>query len=61
MAKIRAGRPRNMGSNTGKGYILLASPKLPFCLWGPPSLLFKNTGGGGGALSLELKQLRVVV
>jgi len=55
MARFRAGRPRNMGSNTGRGYVLLASPKRPPCLWDPPSLLFKRYrvwrgGGGGGGL-----------
>ena len=47
MAKLRSGRLRNLGSNTGNGYLLLASPKRTPCLWGPPSLLFKRYRGGG--------------
>ena len=47
MARFRSGRPRNMGSNTGRGYILLSLPKRPPCLWDPPSLRFKRYRLGG--------------
>jgi hypothetical protein len=44
--RLRAGRPRNGGSWSGKRFFFLLL--YPDRLWGPPSHIYNGYGGGGG-------------